>query len=90
MFRSLFRVVVVAVVVLSFTLCLAPVAQAKPQDSRQPAVQVAAQGGWFGAALQWLTRLVAADKPAAISGKKHPMHPIQPTGSCIDPWGICP
>lgn len=80
MFRSLFRVVVVAVVVLSFTLSLAPVAQAKPLGSRQPAVQVAAPGGWFGAALQWL-----------LGGKKHPMHPIQPTGSCIDPWGtICP
>jgi hypothetical protein len=77
MFRSFFRVVVVAVVVLSFTLSLAPVAQAKPLDSRRPAVQNAAHGGWFGAALQWL-----------LGGR---MHPIQPTGSCIDPLGaLCP
>jgi hypothetical protein len=42
--------------------------------------------GWLGAAVQWLTGLVA-DKPASNSGR----HPVHRKGSCIDPWGtLCP
>jgi hypothetical protein len=90
MFRSLFRVVVVAVVVLSFTLSLAEAGQARSQDLRRPAVETSALGGggWFGAALKWVVRLVAGDKattPIAPGG-----HFLPQNGSCIDPWGLCP
>jgi hypothetical protein len=85
MFRSLFRVVVVAVVVLSFTLSLAQAGQAKPQDLRRPAVE-AAHGGWLGVALRWITGLVTASKPAPAGG--HGWNRLLPSyGSCIDPWG---
>jgi len=86
MFRSFFRVVVVVVVVLSFTLSLAQAGQTGPQSSRQPVVQTV-MSGWLGAAVQWLTGLVAG-KPASGSGR----HPVHTKGSCIDPWGhnLCP
>ena len=81
MFRSIFRVVVVAAVVLSFTLSIAPVAQAGPLSSRA-LVFVHADGGWFGAAVAWLSRLTAGEtqKPAPVLVKSA-------TGSCIDPMG---
>ena len=90
MFRSLFRVVVVAVVVFSFTLSLAQAGQAKPQDASRPSVQAVVGSGWLGAAVRWLTGLITASKPAHRSpgGFKTPTY-----GSCIDPWGheaICP
>jgi hypothetical protein len=86
MFRSFFRVAVVAVVALSLTLSLAPVAQAQPQETK-PAV-VAAGGGWFEAAKTWLSRLVAAEKqPKPGTVKAADATPNY--GSCIDPWGIC-
>jgi hypothetical protein len=91
MFRSFFRVVVVAVVVLSFTLSLAQAGQAKPQDLRRPAVEAAASGGggWFGAALNWVARLIAGDK--AMTTGAPAGHTLLPNyGSCIDPWGLCP
>jgi hypothetical protein len=81
MFRSFFRVVVVAVVVLSFTLSLAQVAQARPRDVRQEAVGVAAEDGWFEVALKWIGRLIGVENQ---DGKKPPIHL---KGSCIDPWG---
>jgi hypothetical protein len=86
MFRSFFRVVVVAVVVLSFTLSLAQAGQTGSQSTRQPVAQTVMSGGWLGAAVQWLTGLVAG-KPATNSGR----HPVHRKGSCIDPWGtLCP
>jgi hypothetical protein len=89
MFRSLFRVVVVAVVVLSFTLSLAQAGQAKPQDVRRPSVQAVAGSGWLGAAVRWLTGLITVGKvPPSGSGG----HVALQNGSCIDPWGrnLCP
>jgi hypothetical protein len=80
MFRSFFRVVVVAVVMLSFTLSLAQAGQVGAKDARNPVVQVVS-GGWVGAVVQWLTELVAS-KPA--TGHTRPVHR---KGSCIDPWG---
>ena len=80
MFRSLFRVVVVAVVLSSFTLSLAQAGQVGAQDARYSAVQVVS-GGWFGAVVHWLTELVAS-KPA--TGHTRPVHR---KGSCIDPLG---
>jgi len=82
MFRSFFRVVVVVVVVLSFTLSLAQAGQTGPQSSRQPVVQTVMGGGLLGAAVQWLTGLVFG-KPTTHGGR----HPVHTTGSCIDPWG---
>jgi hypothetical protein len=81
MFRSIFRVVVVAVVVLSFTLSIAPVAQAGPLSFRAPAF-ASAGGGWLEAAVAWLSRLTDGErqKPAPVLVKKA-------TGSCIDPMG---
>jgi len=84
MFRSFFRVVVVVVVVLSFTLSLAQAGQTGPQSSHQPVVQTVMSGGWLGAAVQWLTGLFG--KPATHGGR----HPVHTTGSCIDPLGFCP
>ena len=84
MFRSFFRVVVVVVVMLSFTLSLAQAGQAKPQDVRRPAVQAVVGSGWLGAAVRWLTGLITASQPAHVppGGYKTPTY-----GSCIDPWG---
>jgi len=80
MFRSFLRVVVVAVVVLSFTLAIAPVAQAGPLSSHSPAL-AESDGGWLEAAVAWLIRLTGGEKPTPtlISGA---------TGSCIDPMGV--
>ena len=84
MFRSLFRVVVVAVVLFSFTWSLAQAGQAKPQDIRRPTVQAVASGGWFETAVRWLTGLVTAGKPSHLpwGGYKTPTY-----GACVDPWG---
>jgi hypothetical protein len=85
MFRSIFRVVVVAVVVLSFILSVAPVAQAGPSSSRVPAL-AKSDAGWLEAAAAWLSRLAGGDKPAPAQMKGA-------TGSCIDPMGLpmpCP
>jgi len=86
MFRSFFRVVVVAVVLSSFTLSLAQAGQAKPQDIHRPAVQSVVGGGWLGAAVRWLTGLITAGKvpPNGPGGYKSPQN-----GSCIDPLGLC-
>ncbi len=84
MFRSLFRVVVVAVVLSSFTLSLAQAGQAKPQDIRHSAVQSVVVGGWLEAAVRWLTGLITVSHPAYVppGGYKTPAY-----GSCIDPLG---
>jgi hypothetical protein len=86
MFRSFFRVVVVAVVVLGLTLSFAPVAQAGTQSTRTPAL-AKADAGWCAAALAWVARVVSGAKPSPS-----PMTADSATGSCIDPWGIprCP
>ena len=80
MFRSFFRVVVAAVIVLSVTLSVVPVAQAGPSSSRTPAL-AHADGGWLEAAVAWLSRLTGErQKPAPVLMKRA-------TGSCIDPMG---
>jgi hypothetical protein len=84
MFRSIFRVVVVAAVVLSFTLSIVPAAQAGSFH----APTLTSSGGWLGAAIAWLSRLTAGEgsKPAPVLMKRA-------TGSCIDPMGLpvpCP
>jgi|tagenome__1003787_1003787.scaffolds.fasta_scaffold13082521_1 hypothetical protein len=87
MLRSFSRVVVVAAVALSLTLSLAPAAHARPQDAGRAAVEKA-DGGWFAAALTWLSRIVTGDAPK--SGGMTSLHANVATGSCIDPWGRCP
>jgi len=86
MFRSFFRVVVVAVVLSSFTLSLAQAGQAKPQDVRRPAVQAVVGGGWLGAVVRWLTGLVTISHPAPVPPGAYETPAY---GSCIDPWGQC-
>jgi hypothetical protein len=77
MFRSIFRVVVVAAVVLSFTLSMVPAAQAGSFHTPT----LTNTGGWLGAAIAWLSRLSGeATKPAPVQVKRA-------TGSCIDPMG---
>lgn len=84
MFRSISRVVVVAVVVLSLTVVLVPTVQAGPRDAGGPAVKAAS--GWIQTALAWLTRVVTGQEPRLRSltaaGKRTPT-----SGSCIDPMG---
>lgn len=84
MFRSLFRVVVVAVVLSSFTLSLAQAGQAKTQDIQRPAAHAVVGGGWLGAVVRWLTGLVTISQPAHVppGGYETPAY-----GSCIDPLG---
>jgi len=84
MFRSLFRVVVVAVVALSLTLSLAPVAQARPHDSAGSAAAAAPHNGWLESVLAWLSRLATGDKPAPTGTSTDAN---RPSGSCIDPLG---
>ena len=89
MFRSIFRVVVVAVVLSSFTLSLAQAGQAKPQDIHRPSVQAVVGGGWLGAVVRWVTGLVTTGK---VGSKGSGRHIAPQNGSCIDPWGgnLCP
>jgi hypothetical protein len=84
MFRSFLRVVVVAVVVLGFTLSLAPAAHAGIHGLRASAA-VKADHGWWDAAFAWLARWVTGEKPKSPTLTTA----IGATGSCIDPLG-CP
>lgn len=78
MFLSLSRVAGVAVLSLSLTLSLAPVAHARPQSTR--ATVVKAESSWLEGAAAWLAKWVTGEKPgmAIVNGA---------TGSCIDPLG---
>jgi hypothetical protein len=93
MFRTMSRVVVVAVVLFSFAILCAPVAQARPLDGR-PSVRVTQS--WLDAALAWMNSLLngsGADQPkSSVAASGIPIgsgepitHPM--TGSCIDPEG---
>jgi len=85
MFRSPFRVVVVAVIALSLTLSLATAAQARPRDPAGPAAAAASHVGWLESVLAWVARLVGAEPLPTAKGDNRPF------GSCIDPMGNgCP
>jgi hypothetical protein len=91
MFRTMSRVVVVAVVLFSLAILCAPVAQARPLDG-QPSVR--AEQSWLDAALAWMNSLLNGSNAqlqsatAASDLLPPPTTLLQPmSGSCIDPEG---
>jgi hypothetical protein len=79
MFRSMSRVVVVAIVVFSFVVASTP-AFAAPRDGSAAA---RAESGWFEAVFAWVYQVISGDQPDD-SSKAKPMN-----GSCVDPFGRC-
>ena len=87
MLRLMFRVVVVASLVLNLTVFTVPSAQAGPSKAKASAAK--ADPGVMQAALAWLSNLVGGPKP-----KPSPKKPRSATannstmtGPCIDPMG---
>jgi hypothetical protein len=78
MFRSMSRVVVVAIVVLSFVVASVP-AYAAPGGGGK------AESGWSQSMLAWIGQAIFGDEPKAVSSKK--VVPLN--GSCVDPFGRC-
>ena len=89
MLRSMFRVVVVASVVLSLTVFAVPSVQAGP--SKAKATVVKADPSLLQAVVGWFNSLVSGQKPKP-KGPKSITAAAKPTpynGPCIDPMG-CP
>jgi len=92
MLRLMFRVVVVASLVLSLTVFTVPSAHAGPSKAKASAAK--ADPGVMQALVAWLSNLVGGPKPkpapkgprSTTAAGKTPMN-----GPCIDPWGAkCP
>lgn len=81
MFRSMSRVVVVAIVVLSFVVASVP-AYAAPQGGGK------AESGWSQSVLAWFAQAIFGDEPKAALPTSKKVTPL--TGSCLDPFGRCP
>ena len=86
MFLPMFRVVVVAIVVVAFAVTSLP-AYAAPLAEGKAAAKV--ESGWFESAVAWLSQTIFGDQPVN-SGTSSPKKAILMNGSCIDPWGRCP
>ncbi len=84
MLRFMFRVVVVASVVLSLTVFTVPTAQAQPSKANVSAAK--ADPGLLQAALSWLGNLVTVQKPKP-KGPRSTTAKGKSTGPCIDPLG---
>jgi hypothetical protein len=86
MFRSMSRVVVVAIVVLACAVASIPV-YAAPHEGGKAAVK--AESGWFEAAVAWVSQVIFGEQPARskVSSSKK-VTPLN--GSCVDPFGRCP
>ena len=86
MFRSLFslsRVLVVVIVVFAFAAVSLP-AYAAPFAEGKAAAK--AESGWFEAAVAWVSQVIFGDQP--VRAEKSPnLKPL--TGSCVDPLGRC-
>ncbi len=80
MLRSMFRVVVVAVVVFGFTIAAVPSAQARP-NSAKPVVS--SDVGLLQAAVAWMKGLAGGNKPK----RQKQTAKSSSTGPCIDPMG---
>ncbi|HEX3529990.1 MAG TPA: hypothetical protein VH988_23265 [Thermoanaerobaculia bacterium] len=91
--RFMSRVLTVSAVVLSLAVLSVPVANARPQDDRTPAVHH--EASWLQTAMSWIANLLGGDHHEALAqststgtgtgtltGGVTPM-----TGSCIDPNG---
>ena len=88
MFRPMFRVVAVAMVLFAFTASMAP-AYAAPRDGDRAVVK--ADSGWFQAALAWMSEVIYGETPAPGSSKVKAPKTTTMNGSCIDPFGrFCP
>lgn len=84
MFRSLSRVVVVAIVVFAFAAASLP-AYAAPFAEGKAAVK--SESGWLEAAVVWVSQVIFGEqlvRSKPLTPKVTPM-----TGSCIDPLGRC-
>lgn len=85
MCRSMSRVVVVAIVVLSFVLSTVP-AFAAPQGGGKAAVSL--ESGWLQSAIAWASEVIFGQ--AVKSRTKSLSKKVTPwTGSCVDPLGRC-
>jgi hypothetical protein len=85
MFRSMSRVVVVAIVVFAFAVASLP-AYAAPFAEGKAAAK--AESGWFESAVAWLSQVIFGDQPALKSAATSA--PLKPaTGPCVDPLGRC-
>ena len=86
MFRPMFRVVAVAMVLFAFTASLAP-AYAAPRDGGRAVVQ--GEGSWVQAALAWMSEVIYGETPAPKSPRTKAPKTTKLNGSCIDPFGRC-
>jgi len=82
MFRSMFRVVVVAIVVLAFVVTSIP-AYAAPQGKAATKVE----SGWFDSMIAWAGQLINGIRPPKMTTTSSKVTPLN--GSCIDPLGRC-
>ena len=88
MFRPMFRVAAVALVLFVFTASFVP-AYAAPRGGDSGTIN--AESGWIQAAVAWLSDVIYGEvsgvKPP--KGKANAPKAIPTNGSCIDPWGRC-
>lgn len=85
MCRSMSRVVVVAIVVLSFVLSTVP-AFAAPQGGGKASVNL--ESGWLQSAIAWASEVIFGQSvKAGTSSKKKEV--TSWNGSCVDPFGGC-
>ena len=84
MFRSLSRVVVVAIIVFAFAAASLP-AYAAPFAEGKAAAK--AEGGWLESAVVWLSQVIFGDQPVRSKTLSPKLTPT--TGSCVDPFGRC-
>ncbi len=87
MFRTMFRVAAVAVVLVSLTIASVP-AYAAPEGGGKAAAK--AETGLLETVITWVSQALFGDQsPAAFmsSSAATPSSPL--TGSCIDPLGGC-
>jgi hypothetical protein len=80
MFRSVSRVVVVAIVVLAI---------ASLPAYASPFAEGKAERGWFEAAVAWVSQVIFGDQPVN-SDTSSPKKATLMNGSCVDPFGRCP
>ena len=89
MFRTMSRVAVVAIVLVTLTVASVP-AYAAPHGGSKAAAK--AEAGWFQAVLTWVSQALFGNQPRLMSfmsssSSDTPGTPL--TGSCIDPLGGC-
>jgi hypothetical protein len=83
MFRSMSRVVVVAIVVFAFAVTSIP-AYAAPQGGGKAAPKV--ESGWFDSMIAWAGQLINGIRPPKTTTTSQ-VKPL--SGSCVDPLGRC-